>query len=192
MIIKDIEIIVPDDKGLIKKLNSLNTMNLYLINRYQKEQRFYPNSSAGCEHYCLYLGSMESRRGEGIEKCDLWHYPYYTTEYPMYSTAIVVGNEAGDYRTGWPSLATKYDSYRTLLHREIVCGLVTEPKIIMELGLSVLELGIEGEIRYNQSINEATGGTESYMDVDELHDWWTDHWWKSHMEEKFKNASKNS
>jgi len=200
MKIKDYEIIVPDHKPLIKKLQSLDTMNLYFISRYQKEKRFYPNSNAGCEDYCLYLGSMEQTLTnvdgkEYIDQCDLWHYPYYGCTYPSYSTAIITGNEPGMYGSGWPSLALKYESNKTLLRREIVCGLVTEPKIVMELGLASLDLRPDmSDVQYNPTINEAGGGVDSHRDYlgDEEYyygsDWWVGNWWEKDFLEKINNS----
>ena len=193
MKIKDYEIIVPDHKPLIQRLQSLDTMNLYLISRYQKEKRFYPNSNAGCEHYCLYLGSMEetlkdANGKEYIEQCDLWHFPYYGQNYPSYSTAIIVGNKPGDYMSGWPSLALKRESYRQLLYREIVCGLVQDPEIIAKLGLAALNLRPDmSDVQYNPIINEAAGGVNSYQDGDAYDypkaDWWVEHWWVEQFDE---------
>jgi len=196
--IKDIEIIVPDHKGLIKKLNTLSSMNLYFINRYQQEQRHFPNSGAGCEDYCLYMGSMEethknAKGKEYIEKCDLWHYPYYLCNYPRYSTGIITGNNAGEYKSGWPSLSLSYDSYKTLLRREVICGLVTEPKIIVELGLAALNLRPDmSEVQYNQVINEAGGGVNHHDDGYEFDyvdaDWWHQHWYLEQLEQSEKEG----
>ena len=197
MKIKDIEIITPDYAPLIKKLQSLSSMNLYFINRYQQQKRFFPESNAGCEDYCLYLGSMEEtlKKANGEEykqKCDLWHYPYYRSRYPMYSTAIIVGNEGGDYLSGWASLSVTREAYRMLLRREVICGLVDDPKIIMDVGLAVLNLRADmSEVQYNKIINEAAGGVDShkYYEEDEGHyhksDWWVEHWWGHQIEEKF-------
>ncbi len=195
MKIKDFEIIVPDYKPLIKKLQSLSHMNLYFLNKYQQEKRFFPESKAGCEDYCLYIGSLEetlkgSDGNEYVQKNDLWHYPYYHSTSSSYSTAIIVGNLPGDYRSGWPSLAIKYESNKKLLYREIVCGLVDDPKIIMDVGLASLNLRADmSDIKYNPIINEAAGGKESHKDYTEEYyheaDWWVDYWWV----EQFKDDS---
>ena len=196
MKIKDFEITTPDHAPLIKKLQSLNNMNLYFINRYQQQKRFFPNSNAGCEDYCLYLGSMEetlknAKGKEYKEQCDLWHYPYYSCPYSEYSTAIIVGDNPGDYRSGWPSLSVKREAYRELLRREVICGLVDDPKIIMDVGLAVLNLRADmSEVQYNKIINEAAGGKDSHKDYEEdeqYHkpDWWSELWLAKQMEEKF-------
>jgi len=191
---KDYEIIVPDCKPLVDKLKTLNLMNLYFISMYQKEKRFYSQSNAGCEDYCLYLGSMKEtlKNGNGDEyeeECDLWHYPYYSSQYPRYSTAIIYGNDMGNYKSGWPSLALKSESYKTLLRREVICGLVDDPKIIMDLGLAALNLRPDmSEVQYNPIINEASGGVDSHTDgdFDDYHDadWWTEHWWEDDINRK--------
>jgi hypothetical protein len=200
MKIKDVDIICPDHKALIERLNSLGSMNLYMINRYQKQKRFYPNSNAGCEDYCLYLGSMEetlkdANGKEYQEQYDLWHYPYYSQSFPSYSTAIIRGNNPGDYMSGWASLAQKRASYKTLLQREVICGLVNEPKIIMELGLASLDLRADmSDVQYNPIINEASGGVDSHTDFDEgddadYHeaDWWVEHWWIDDFENRISD-----
>ena len=198
MKIKDYEIEVPDHKPLIKKLNSLSTMNLYFISRYQKEKKFYPNSNAGCEDYCLYLGSLshfnrDANGNDTIEECDLWHYPYYNSEFPRYSTAIIFGNEGGNYKSGWPSLALKYEDYRRLMYREVVCGLVSDPKIIMKVGLAALNLRPDmSDVQYNTALNEAGGGVDSYRDYEDEGyddpDWWQEHWWEKDFEEQLNKS----
>ena len=51
MKIKEFDIVVSDYPELIKKLQSLSSMNLFLLHRYQQEKRFYPNSDAFLK-YC--------------------------------------------------------------------------------------------------------------------------------------------
>jgi len=199
MKIKDFEIIVPDYKPLIKKLHSLSRMNLYFINRFQKEERFYPNSNAGCEDYCLYLGSMEDTLigadgKEYKENCDLWHYPYYGSRIERYSTAIIYGNEPGNYKSGWASLALVNDAYNRLLRREVVCGLVDDPTIIVDLGLAVLDLRSDmSDVQYNPVINEAGGGVDSHTDGDFEDyyepDWWTHYWWEEEFNRKMREKN---
>jgi hypothetical protein len=189
IIIKDVPILLHEDcsekSALVKKLETLSCMNLSYISRWQKEPRHYPESNAGCEDYCLYLGStVEKYEVNGMEreeKLDLWHYPYYCNDFNRYSTGIICGNEAGNYKSGWPSLALKHESYKKLLRREVVCGLIDDPAIIVELGLAVLDLRPDmSEVTYNPAINEAGGGRDSDDDGDffDYHeaDWWTKHW----------------
>lgn len=154
--IKGVDIMVPDEKSrIMDKLNSLNEMNLYLINKYQKKERAFPNSNTGCESYCLYLGSIKERmyEEEDLRDFDLWHYPS-GEGIRNYSTAIISGNDPGEYASGWPSLAFASDVYRSLMRREVVCGLITDFKIIMEVGLAALGLPLEGEFKYNDALNK--------------------------------------
>jgi hypothetical protein len=197
IIIKDVKILIhedcKEDSLLVKKLYNLTQMNLYMINRYQQEERHYPNSQADCEHYCLYLGSIteqyEDAHGKPYsEDLDLWHYPYdvYNSHY---STGIIDGNEAGNYRSGWPSLALQHECYKKLLRREVVCGLVTDPKIIIELGLAALDLRPDmSEVTYNEAINKAGGGERSNTDGDYWEygslDWWEEIWIMDELKRK--------
>jgi hypothetical protein len=188
IIIKDVSILLyedcPDDSAVVRKLKTLNYMNLHFINRWQKQERNFPDSQAGCEGYCLYLGSMIEKReanGKVIEnKVDLWHYPYYCNDFNNYSTGIICGNEPGDYRSGWPQLAYRHDSYRELLRREVLAGLVDDPSIIVQLGLAVLDLRPDmSEVMYNDRINSSGGGYNSFNDFEDGYvnlDWWDGIW----------------
>jgi hypothetical protein len=109
-------------------------MSLYEIAVLQKQPKFWKGTS-GCEDYCLYLGSFKAE--EDNEPVDLYHYPWYGGTH-RYSTAIVFGDDGGNYSTGWPELASQRSTYRELMRREVECGLIIEPQILVTAAMAML------------------------------------------------------
>jgi len=110
-----LEIECPNRQRQIDLVQGMGVAECFRLQDYQKEPKNWPNHM-NIPTYCIYMGSGEF---EG-RKVDFYHY-----EGEGYSTAIVYGDEPGDYRSGWPELAFRSPEYTEYFKREFVCGFLT-------------------------------------------------------------------
>ena len=120
MIIKvhGFEIECPDKMHLIALVKRMNSSQARYLSNRQKEPKNWPEHT-NIPEYCIYMGSDMCDK----EKIDFYHYE--ETKNREYSSAMVTGNEGGDYRSGWPELASKRGNYEEQLRREFHCGFLT-------------------------------------------------------------------
>ena len=107
-------------------ISSLSPESLSCLETFQELDKVWPGQ-VDIPEYCLYLGSYQ--------KYDLYSYrnPAWLNHY---STAIVFGNEGGDYMSGWIGLQ-HLDHYKELWEREFYCGLLRS-KWLKEYAISVM------------------------------------------------------
>ena len=134
--IHDMEIDCPDKQQQVVLVLAMNPIQAHYLSNRQKEPKNWPNHT-NIPEYCLYMGSGEVLNENGlVDKIDFYHYE----SADEYSTAIVYGDEGGDYRSGWPELANRRDAYREQLRREFHCGFLTVDDL-MRVGMATL--GVE-------------------------------------------------
>lgn len=128
--VHDCDIECPETPTMLALVRQLGVSQLCELYRFQQQAKHWPQQ-IDIPEYCLYLGS-----GVGDnENVDFYHYePQAGGEY---SSAIVMGNSGGDYRSGWPSLALTRKAYKEQLRREYLCGLLRADDLI-QIGVAAL------------------------------------------------------
>jgi len=135
--VHEIEVDCPDSHHMVSLVKSLSFTQVRQIQHYQREPKLWP-CHGNIPTYCLYLGSKVI---DG-EKYDFYHYESGPNSYPHYSTAIVYGDTAGDYMSGWPECAKadgNHEHYREFMRREYRCGLLTVDDLVR---IGVMALGV--------------------------------------------------
>lgn len=154
MKIEGIEVELPSDswaaRAIVKRIyrNPSPRQCAYQIHYLQTGERtergevlrYWDNSGGGCGSYCLFLGRFESCG----DRYDLYHYPWYENRLSHYSTGIVFGHDPGNYMSGWPELAGlphhAGDYYPELMKREVECGLIIEPDVLVAMAFANLRV----------------------------------------------------
>jgi len=113
----------PECKLMIDLVQSLAVAQIACLVMLQKQVKNWPHHR-NVSSYCLYLGS------DTIDANPVDFYHYEAADGSGYSTAIVTGNEPGDYLSGWAALAVTKPVYREHMCREFLCGLLTVDDLI--------------------------------------------------------------
>ena len=135
IVVYDKEIECPESAAMRALVEGMGFHQVLRLCRWQAMPKNWPKHD-NIPSYCLYMGSGEY---DG-EKVDFYHYEPGETQ--DYSTGIVMGNEGGDYRSGWPSLAVKRDVYKEHMRREFLCGFLRVDDLVR---VGIAALGIERE-----------------------------------------------
>jgi hypothetical protein len=125
----------PDKPKLVDLVKAMGPMQAWTLSQWQKQPKNWQKQD-NIPSYCIYMGSASFDSGR--ERVDFYHYESVED----YSTAIVFGDSAGDYRSGWPELAAKRDFYKEQLRREFKCGFLTVDDLVR---VGIAALGVERE-----------------------------------------------
>lgn len=135
VVVHEKEIECPDKPDMVNLVKGMGFHQVLKLCRLQAMPKNWPKHD-NIPSYCLYMGSGEF---DG-EKVDFYHYE--SSENGDYSTGIVMGDEGGDYRSGWPSLAVKRAVYKEHMRREFRCGFLRVDDLVQ---VGIAALGIERE-----------------------------------------------